>query len=267
MNLPYLYTLPYGLVAAFFLLILYASYEFSYRIGLKKWKKGRGRDQDSRGDTVIAAMLAMLGLVLAFTYSFTVSRSDKRKATALRELNAIGTAYYRADLLDEPYREQIRQGLLDFTKSLMPEKKNIHKREEIMAALKTMNEKVNELWPPFREYTESKETFGPQEVSMMHALNEVMDSHTARVQAAFDRLPSAIHIMLLFIACASLAVAGFSSGRANALRRVRISALILVIATIMVVIIDFDRPSTGFVRTNVEGYKWMIDDMENHRGN
>ena len=46
------------------------------------------------------------------------------------------------------------------------------------------------------------------------------------------------------------------------MRRWRITALILVIAAIMVVIFDFDRPGSGFVRTNLEGFQLLIAEME-----
>lgn len=262
MSLPYFYIIPIWIVALTFFALLYGCLEISYRVGIRKLSSGRGRKQDSRGDTVLAAMLAMLGLMLAFTYSFTVARSDNRKAAMLAELNALGTAFARADLLEEPYRSKLKGLLLDFTRAIQIDDEKFRYSNEISDALDQMSKAQLPIWPATREMVKANGSMGPQQVSMVHAINEVMDTHTARIQAVFDRLPTAIHLMLLFIACASLSVAGYSAGRADSLRRWRMSALILVISVIMIVIIDFDRPGSGFVTTNLEGFRQLVSEME-----
>ena len=245
-----------------FFLFLYGSLEISYRLGLRSRRLGRGKDQDSRGDTVLASMLAMLGLVLAFTYSFTVTRSDNRKAASLEEVNALGTAFARADLLHEPHRTRLKTRLYEFAHSLDIDDKEFRKAEEIQETIDRVTKSQAAIWPTTRAAVKSKDAMGPQETALVQSINDLMDSHTARIQAAFDRLPTAIHLMLLFIAAASLSVAGYSSGRADTLRRWRMSCLILVITAIMVVIMDFDRPGSGFVRNNLTIFEQLISEME-----
>ena len=46
-----------------------------------------------------AAVFALLGLLIAFTFSGALSRFDVRRVQAVDEANAIGTAYLRIDLL------------------------------------------------------------------------------------------------------------------------------------------------------------------------
>src|SRR4029453_6960046 len=46
-----------------------------------------------------AAVFALLGLLIAFTFSGALSRFDVRRNQAVDEANAIGTAYLRIDLL------------------------------------------------------------------------------------------------------------------------------------------------------------------------
>ena len=262
MDLPLFYVIPIWMVALIIFAVTYGSMEISFRVGLRKRRSGRGREQDSRGDTVLAAMLAMLGLMLAFTYSFTVSRSDIRKEALLAELNALGTAFARADLLEEPHRSHLKGRLLEFARALQIRDRDFRETETIRETLSQVDEAQAAIWPATRAMVEDRGSMGPQEVAMVQAVNEVMDAHTARIQAVFDRLPTAIHLMLLLIAGASLSVAGYSAGRADALRRWRMSALILVISAIMVVIIDFDRPGSGFVRTNLQGFRELVAEME-----
>src|SRR5215471_10833476 len=49
--------------------------------------------------TILPAVLTLLGLLVGFSFSMTVSRFDPRKNFEEAEANAIGTAYVRADLL------------------------------------------------------------------------------------------------------------------------------------------------------------------------
>ena len=49
-----------------------------------------------------AALLGLVGLILAFGLSLAVGRYEDRRAAAVSEANAIGTTYLRAQLLAEP---------------------------------------------------------------------------------------------------------------------------------------------------------------------
>lgn len=55
-------------------------------------------------NTIQTAIFALLGLLLAFSFSMAASRYENRKQDVVQEANAIGTAYLRTDLLPEPQR-------------------------------------------------------------------------------------------------------------------------------------------------------------------
>ena len=54
------------------------------------------KDEREDFDTVLAASLTLLALIIGFSYSMAVSRYDQRKNYEEAEANAIGTAYLRA---------------------------------------------------------------------------------------------------------------------------------------------------------------------------
>ena len=54
------------------------------------------------------AVFALLGLLIAFTFSGALSRFDLRRAQAVDEANAIGTAYLRIDLLPASTQPALR---------------------------------------------------------------------------------------------------------------------------------------------------------------
>ena len=53
---------------------------------------------------VQGALLALVGLILAFGLTMAVGRHDSRRAAVVDETNAIGTTYLRAQTLAEPMR-------------------------------------------------------------------------------------------------------------------------------------------------------------------
>lgn len=62
-------------------------------------------------------MFALLGLLIAFTFSGALSRFDSRRFGAVDEANAIGTAYLRIDLLPASTRPKLREAMRAYTDS------------------------------------------------------------------------------------------------------------------------------------------------------
>ena len=261
MNIPTLYYLPLWTNALLFLGLLLLALESSYRIGLWRTKRSKSDPPTGRrGEVVLTSMLGLLGLILAFTYSYTVSRSDQRKGAVLNDVNAIGTAFARADLLAEPSRTELRAILLDYARTRYVHAESL-RPHTVQATLARMLEKQAPIWPATKRMA-SRTTPGPLEVSVIQSINEVLDAHTTRRMVAFDTLPSAVLFMLLFVACTTMAVAGYAAGRLGSLPRWRMGSLALALSAVMMVVTDFDRPTSGFIQVSQEGYVDLVADME-----
>jgi hypothetical protein len=92
-------------VGAFFVAI-----EAGFRLGLRH----RPSSDDGAREHVYAlqaALLGLLALLLGFNFAMASSRFDARKALMQDEVNTIGTAWLRAQLLPQPQRDEI-SGLL-----------------------------------------------------------------------------------------------------------------------------------------------------------
>jgi uncharacterized membrane protein len=97
---------------------------------------------------------------------------------------------------------------------------------------------------------------------LVDAVNQIFTVHTTRLAAAIDRLPSAVLLMLLFVAAASLSVAGFSAGVTGQLNRLRMTTFALVLAGVLFIIYDFDQPHIGFIRVDQNNISLIINEME-----
>jgi hypothetical protein len=69
--------------------------------------------------------------------------------------------------------------------------------------------------------------------------------------------------MLLFIASAAVAMTGLNAGLSGRMNRWGLTLLILVLAFVMLIITDFDRPIRGFVQVSQQSLVDVIRDMEN----
>ena len=85
---------------AIFFIALFALWGAAF-IGDRLRRRVRPVKQDERDDldTVLAATLTLLALIIGFSFSMAVNRYDQRKTCEAAEANAIGTEYIRADLL------------------------------------------------------------------------------------------------------------------------------------------------------------------------
>ena len=82
-------------VVLFFAMV--ACLEMGYRIGGYAAKQIENAHEGT--STIEAAIFALLGLLLAFTFSNGISHLDQRRQLIIQESNAIGAAYLRVDLL------------------------------------------------------------------------------------------------------------------------------------------------------------------------
>src|SRR3954454_22095933 len=83
------------------------------RIGIARL--ARDPDGLSKGAAAAeAALFALLGLLIAFTFSGAASRFEVRRFLVNTETNAIGTAYLRLDLLPRDAQPEIKQKMRDY---------------------------------------------------------------------------------------------------------------------------------------------------------
>ncbi len=127
--------------------------------------------------------------------------------------------------------------------------------------LKSTLQAQEQLWPTLEKALMQGKP-GAIESSMVTAMNDVLDAHTIRVAAIFDKLPHAVIWMLIFISAATIAVTGFNAGLSGRISRWRTTSLALVMIGVMLMIIDYDRPSDSFIRVNQYSLNTVIADME-----
>jgi len=252
MEIPLPYLFPVWGLAIVCVVLFLLSLEAGFRLGCVRHRKKPGTDG---GDIALTSMFALLGLVLAFTYSFAVGRSDLRKQAVVAEANAVGTAFLRANFGPQPAARELRQVLRDYTETRIVLHEEVGTDERVRKFLDRTAQAETRIWPATVKLVEAGNR-GPIDAGIVAAVNEVLDADSRRLAVAFDRLPMVALYMLIFVSCGSMAVAGYNRGLEGDINRTRMTVVAAVLATVITVITDFDRPYSGFV---LESQQPLID--------
>ncbi|MGA9523041.1 MAG: hypothetical protein WBV82_16350 [Myxococcaceae bacterium] len=239
--------------AAYLLIVLalLLAFEGGFRLSHVKRMK-LSSEQRSQVGSVLAALLGVLGFVLGFSFSIVEARFSARRALVIREANAIGTAYLRSNFLppgeDALSKELLRQYVdlrlqqpdAESFPRLLQESERVHARLWSLAS-RAADEAPNSI--PLGTY--------------INALNEVIDLHEERLSVAVrDRLPSTFLVTLFGAAALAMGVLGLSTGQTGSRNLVASLPFILVLAALLSLIADLDRPE---MRTATVGQGAMKD--------
>jgi len=260
MDFGVFYDSPVWAVFLLIFLVNLLALEVGFRVGLKQQERWHDVDAEG-GNLVLTSMLALLGLMLAFTFSAGIDRSDKRKAAAIDEANALGTAFLRTSLVEEPGRTALQNELLDYARTRIVVRERMDSREERQAFVQETLGAQAKIWPTAQTILRQREADVTTPL-FLRAINDVLDQQTIRLEAALDRHPPQVLSMLILIAVASLAVAGFNAGIRGIMSRWRMTIFAAVLAGVMYIIVDLDRPYSGFIQMTQVSLELAISDME-----
>ena len=247
-NLAILYWAPMWLLGVIFLISLLLATECGHRMAACS----RVRQDSQAGahlGTVLAAVMGLLSLLLAFTYSFAATRADNRKQAVIAEANAIGTAYLRAGLVPDPTRSRLRVLLRDYADTRLVTGNILSTPSQWQMAIADTERIQSKLWPTAVRGMEGR---SPTIIDslLFQALNAVIDLHTIRLAAGRDRLPEVMPFMLFSIAVVVMCMMGYSTGLAGHRHPVMTTTLAVLYTVVTLVIIDLDRPRTGLVHVS-----------------
>lgn len=229
-------------VALFILLVsLGSTVWLAHRAG----SRAHGPGAPALATDASSALLALLGLLLAFTVSLSVSRFESRRQLVIEEANAIGTAALRTQLLAEPFATKSARLLREYTANRV--RWGEATRE---AAVEAEAEAVDaslqaQLWKLAIAAGEGRRD--PQHALYIAALNAVVDIHGERVYARNLRVPETVFSLLAAVAMLALGVASYVGGRNGARRARDFHALAVAVWLVIGLVIDLDQPRRGWI--------------------
>jgi len=219
--------------------------ELCYRAGRRKTKTVSDTTK-SQVNAIQASLLAVLGLLLGFTFSLSLQRYDSRSLNVVDEANALGTTYLRAQMLPQGQQKASEALLKEYLDARIRASRISVKYSEERDALVALSGSIqDELWELAR--VAAKETGGPIVSLYIRSLNETIDSFGRRDAALKRHVPVLVLYLLFGTFITTGAVVGYASGLGDQRSTFATYALVLLIILLVFVIIDLDRPRRGLI--------------------
>ena len=230
-------------VACVFLVICIGTF-FGLRINRRP-----DHEKEAPLGVIVGASLALVGFMLAFSFSITAQVFQSRRQLLLDEVNAIGTAYLRAGLLSEPHGSEIRNLLrqyVDLRVSLVNVSRlqNPEKFKKAFSDSETLQDKM---WSHAVAISQA-DRHSPIDALFIDSLNNMIDLQTSRITTASYRLPRIIWHAIYFITGISMFMVGYQiglSGKSN----LKVGILLaLTFSAVLYLMVDLDRATEGHIR-------------------
>ena len=250
-------SIPPPLLFALLVLGAFISSEIGYRVG--RWIGPRDEAFDRQLGIVRGATFALVAFLIGFAFSGAASRYVERLDIIVKEANALGTAWLRADTLPEPARGQLKMALRDYAADRVAALRQ-DGVEPVLAHIGKAGGFHDRIWKAGLAGTEGNPTLA---LLVLPSLNEVIDLHTSHLSAARRHLPVAILAGLLVTVGLTLGLAAFGHGQVG--RRFAALDLLygLVLAGALWMTIDLDYPRYGLIRATVEPLIETFSGMKN----
>jgi len=206
-----------------------------------------------------AAILGVVGLILAFGLSLAVGRYEDHRAAVVSDANAIGTTYLRAQLVAEPVRGRSLALLHQYTELALRMSHEVPGSSAMARTIAAEDLVQRRLWGL------AGQAIGGAPIASaprlyVDALNAMIDQQTVRISALNNRVPGPVLALEVLGAAAAL---GLLALHLTVLGRGLLPMLIagVLVTMLLLVTFDLDRPTRGLITIPDTPYKSLLASM------
>jgi hypothetical protein len=227
------------------------------RLGVARFSRDPG-GATTEGGAAEASVFALLGLLIAFTFSGAASRFEDRRQLIGVEANAIGTAYLRVDLLPGDSQRELRDLFRRYVDLRASVYQSALDQAETSARLTAGDALQREIWTKGLAAARRPEAPVQATILLVPALNEMIDITTTRVVASQNHPPAAVFILLAALCLVGALLIG-QAHSAHSVRWFYPVVFAAILSTTVYVIVDLEFPRVGFIR--VDGADRVLADL------
>ena len=245
-----IFWLDLGLITVGLLVVMLIAIEGGFRLG----RRARRRTDDptrAQFTAIEGAELTVVGLILAFAFGMAITRFESRRQIVVNESNAIGTAYLRAALLPPPQRQDAEALLRRYVDAWLELHDGGPDQKRFQAATRELDQLQTQLWSLGSEAARQKPEL-PTMALFLQALNDSFDRQSELKAAISNRVPGLILLLLILGAVLALGQIGYGCGLTGRRNLSATITLCLLVAAIILVTLDLDRPRQGFLQLDAQ---------------
>jgi len=242
--------MPYAItaltVALFFVGAMIAAILAGRRVGQQRLAEDPSGAFDGLG-VIDAAVFAIFGLLVAFTFSGAGTRFDERRTLIVQEANSVGTAWLRLDLLPAEAQPPLRQMFRDYldariaSTALMPDAAAAGQQDDRALALQS------QIWAAALSAVQMPGLSPAVPSLMLPALNEMFDISITRKMTAERHPPLAIWVLFCLLALVSAFLAGLGTARTRRISLPHLLGFPVVLVSVVLLDIALEHPRLGLV--------------------
>lgn len=250
---------PWLLPVVMFLLLALAI-EVPYQWGKRRQM---GRVDLDAFTAVQAGLLTLASFVLGISFGQASSRFDLRRELVVKEANAIGTTWLRADQLPPGETLRFRRILTAYTAARLHAYETPRNPQLYQETLAFSDKSQTALWQIASGALRRRPVLGLS--LLMQTLNDTIDLSAEQLQALTVHVPTEIVVLTLVLVTLGALSLGLRFGVDKA-RPAALSAVYVVASVVVItMMIDYDRPQTGFVTVNLNPIRAQLQSMQQSR--
>lgn len=218
------------------------AHEIGFELGLLK------RTADEPFDRQIALVrtstAALVAFLIAFAFSGAATRFTNRVDFIVKEANALGTAYLRADAIADPHRSQLKAAVREYSadRVALLSREGRDQIEPLLSKVSGLHERM------WRSAITATQDNAVLMAVVLPPINEVIDLHSIHLAMARRHLPIPIMAVLLVTAAINVGIIGFGNGRIGRRFWLLDAVYGTVLAAALWMTIDMDYPGGGMIR-------------------
>jgi hypothetical protein len=219
---------------------------------------GRSLPADAEHDPeskLADATMALLGLLLAFTFAMSLERHNLRILRVVDESNAIRDLYNCATLLAEPQRSALQVVVREYAQNELDAVRQYLPDAEQQQAI----ERSQKLHARMTDIVSQAVAGGtPIAVSLTDTLNGVTSAHGSRLAAYEELVPWTTQMLLLAGAVVAFFLLGRQQGASRRVRPTATYSFIALVSLAIFVILELNQPRRGLITVNYDCFNRLV---------
>jgi len=221
--------------------------EIGRRIGVRRIAADPEGAKSGTG-ALDGAVFALLGLLIAFTFSGATSRFDERRNLIIEETNDVSTAYLRLDLLPASTQPALRELFREYLDARLETYQKMPDMKVAKGSFDRSIELQEDIWRQAVAAAGMKEAPLAANTLLLPALNQMFDITNTRMMVMKKHPPLVIFVLLFGLALISALLAGFGMAHGKSRSWVHIIGFTLTMALAVNIIINIEYPRRGLIR-------------------
>lgn len=224
-------------------------FEAGHRLGQRRLARG-GSEPGKGAGAAEAAVFGLMGLLIAFTFSGAAERFEARRHLVTQEVNAIGTAWLRLDLLTPASQPALREQFRRYTalrSTAYLHGSDLAAQQQQLAAA---NQLQGQIWQAALHASQQGSAAPQATMLLLPALNDMFDITTTRAMATLNHPPSVVFVLLAVLILVGALLVGFDMAGSGERSWLHIIVFASIMALAVFVIVDLEYPRQGLIRVN-----------------